>query len=66
MPSGDGAPEEVDLVLLAHDHVLEQVLQGLRAALAAGWLDRLLQCFHDSEQAGGDDRVFDLEAIAVW
>ncbi len=27
--SGDGAAEEVDLVLLAHDHVLEQVLQGL-------------------------------------
>jgi len=25
-PSGDGAAEEVDLVLLAHDHVLEQVL----------------------------------------
>jgi hypothetical protein len=24
--SGDGAAEEVDLVLLAHDHVLEQVL----------------------------------------
>ena len=27
--SGDGAAEEVDLVLLAHDHVLEQVLEGL-------------------------------------
>jgi len=27
--SGDGAAEEVDLVLLTHDHVLEQVLEGL-------------------------------------
>jgi L-ascorbate metabolism protein UlaG (beta-lactamase superfamily) len=27
--SSDGAAEEIDLVLLAHDHVLEQVLECL-------------------------------------
>ncbi len=27
--SGDSAPEKVNLVLLAHDHVLEQVLERL-------------------------------------
>ena len=29
LASGDSAPQKVDLVLLAHDHVLEQVLERL-------------------------------------
>jgi hypothetical protein len=33
----------VSLALLAHDLMLEHVLQGLGAALAAGRLDRFLQ-----------------------
>jgi hypothetical protein len=41
--SGDGAVEEVDLVLLAQDQVLHQVLERLAATLAAGRLDRFLQ-----------------------
>src|SRR3954470_16400631 len=39
-----GVPEEVDLLLLAHDHVLEQVLQGLAARLLPGGRDDGVQC----------------------
>src|SRR5215218_5205087 len=45
-PSG-AAPRSqqiVDLLLLAHDHVLQPVLDGLRRRLAAGWLDGRLEC----------------------
>jgi hypothetical protein len=35
--------QDVRLALLAHDLVLEHVLQRLGAPLATGWLDRCLQ-----------------------
>ena len=37
------ADQEVDRLLLAHDDVLEPVLDGLRGGLAAGGLDRVLK-----------------------
>src|SRR5436190_14766475 len=39
-----GAQQVVHLLLLAHDHVLEPVLDGLRGGLAPGRLDRRLEC----------------------
>ena len=50
--TGGGAPglgpalraqQVVDLLLLAHDHVLEPVLDRLRGGLATGRLDRRLE-----------------------
>ena len=38
-----GAHERVDLLLLAHDHVLEPVLEGLRVTRVAGGRDRVLE-----------------------
>src|SRR5215203_6204334 len=54
------AVEEVDLGLLAQDHVLHQVLERLGAPIATGWLDRFLQRFHSGFLAfdQGPDRAF--------
>jgi len=45
VPYVAGSPralQEVDLLLLAHDHVLESMLERLGTSLATGWLDRRL------------------------
>jgi len=58
--------QEVGLALLAHDLVLEHVLQGLGATLAAGRLDRFLQRFDRLFLAAQQPakRLFDVARVA--